>query len=175
VLRFTNGDRDSIDWPQAALKVVDGAAAMTFAGEWAKSYFETAGLDPGTELGQIVFPETTGNFAYLMNAFALPRRAPHSQAALNFLSLIGKRDAANVFSSIKGTTPARIDVDRGRSDTLSQENFTDFRSSTLVLGHVAKIKSRDFLIELDATMRQFAIDGESMPVVNMLRNRYGQL
>lgn len=175
VLSYTNTNHDAIDWPQAARMVIDGSAGMMFTGEWARAFFASANFQPGTDLGQIVFPGTQGTFVYLIESFTIPNGAPHRQAAVNFLQLIGSQEAANTFGRLKRTTPARLDFNASLYDPIGQQTATEFRSSTLTLGHIAKVADRDFLLELDATLRQFALDKLPMPVVNMLRNRYGHL
>jgi len=175
MLDYTNSDRDSITWDQAAKLVADGTAAMTLMGDWAKGFFLSNGLRPDIELGQLPIPGTQGVFVYLVDSFGVPRGAHNRQATLDFLTVIGSPKAQNIFNPIKGSTPPRTDADPAVYDTLAQKNILDLKTDTLTTGRQIKITSVDFLNPLDAAMRQLAVDRNIDPVLNMLKNRYDLL
>ena len=120
-------------------------------------------------------PGTDGTFVYLVDSFGLPVGSKHREATVNFLSLLGSPRAQNAFNPIKGSTPPRTDADTTLYDALAQKNIRDLQSNALTFGRQVKIKSPEFIGELDAAMRQFAIDGQVESVLTMLRNRYDRL
>jgi glucose/mannose transport system substrate-binding protein len=176
ILSYTNASRDSIEWREAARMVIEGEAAMTFTGDWAKAFLTSAAtFRAGEELGQVAFPGSQNAFVFLVDAFTFPVAAPHPQAATNFLKLIASQPVAETFIGLKGTMAARVDVNMSVYDVLTRQTLADFHSSTPALGHLAKVTNREFLTELDATMKTFAGNLDATTVVNMLRNRYAQL
>jgi glucose/mannose transport system substrate-binding protein len=175
LLEYTNTDRDNLDWPQAARLLIEGNAAMTITGDWAKGFLATAGLEPDNGLAQMPFFGTADTFAYLVNGFTLPTGASNRAAALGLLGFLGTTEAAGIFTPLAGTMSARLDFDDSNYDPVTRQTRADFRSTKLTLGHRAKISSASYLAELDATLRQFALDRQAAPVLNMLVNTYGQL
>jgi hypothetical protein len=110
-----------------------------------------------------------------VDSFGLTRGAKNRQTTLDFLSVVGASKTQNVFCPIKGATPPRTDAEASLYDGLAQKNIADLKTDTLTTGRDLKITSAQFLAELDASMRQLALDRNVEPVVNMLKNRYDLL
>jgi glucose/mannose transport system substrate-binding protein len=172
---YTNDDRDSMTWDGAAQMVVDGKAAMTVMGDWAKGFFLSKGWKPDVELGSRPTPGTQGVFVYIVDGFALPKGVQNHQAAVNFLDLVGSAETQATFNPIKGAIPPRTDVDKSKFDALAQLTMTDFQGDTLTSARPAITKNPAFLGQVDAAMKQFAIDRNVDTVVNVLKNRYDEL
>jgi glucose/mannose transport system substrate-binding protein len=175
VLEYTNEDRDAQNWDEAAQMVVEGKAAMTIMGDWAKGFFVSQGLRAGVELGQAPIPGTNGVFVYLVDSFTLPKGAQNRAAAVDFLNLVGSERMQSIFNPIKGSTPPRTDVDLELYDSLARNNIAEFKSNTLAPGSSVLISNPDFIFEFDAAMKQFGIDGDQDAVKNMLKNWYDLL
>ena len=175
MLSYANDDRDAIDWDQAAQMLVDGKAAMTVMGDWAKGFFVSKGLRPDVEFGQAAMPGAKGVFVFITDTFALPKGAPGRQAALDFLTLVGSAKGESVFNPIKGSTPPRTDADLTSYDVLAKSNAEDFRTNRLIRATPILVTNQDFNGQLIAAMKQLAIDGNVDAVVNMLKNRYDLL
>jgi glucose/mannose transport system substrate-binding protein len=63
---------------------------------------------------------------------SLQKVVPHKQAALAWLKSIGSKDAQEAFNSIKGSIPARTDVDRSKFDAYQQWSMDSFAEDELV-------------------------------------------
>ncbi len=175
LLSYSNSNRDAVDWTSAARAVIDGSAAMTFVGDWAGAFFESAGQKPDVDFGVVPFPGTNQLFVYLIDSFVLPIGSANRAAATDFLRFVGSQEATNLFAPLKGTVPARVDVDVSRLNPLTLGSRAAFSSSELVRGHVSLIASTDFLVQLDSSMRNYSSDGDQAAVLNLLRSRYDQL
>ena len=175
VLTYTNQDRNTVDWDGAAQEVIDGTAAMTIIGDWAKGFFLSQGWRSDIELGALPTPGTQAYFVFVTDSFVLPIGVPDRQASVNFLGMIATNAAQDVFNPIKGAIPPRTDGDMSRYDVLSQQAMADFRTSTLTGARPILVKSPAFLADLDTAMSQFAADSNVDTVVNVMKNRYDEL
>ena len=175
VMSYTNDDRSTVDWDGAAQEVIDGTAAMTIIGDWAKGFFLSQGWQSGVELGALPTPGTQGTFVYIADSFALPLGVPDRDAAVTFLNMIATTQAQDVFNPIKGAIPTRSDADISIYDSLGQQAIQDFATSTLTRARPVLVKSPAFLADVDTAMGQFAIDLQVDTVVNVMKNRYDEL
>jgi glucose/mannose transport system substrate-binding protein len=175
LLADSNDNRHLIDWTTAARSVIDGSAAMTLVGDWAKAFFVSAGQKPDVDFGQIPFPGSDGVFVYAIDCFSMPRGVTNVEAAADFMGFLASEEAANTFGAAMGTSFARIDADRSVLDPLARRTLDALSSSTLTPGRMALIKNSDFVTELDATLRSFSENADQNAVLNMLRSRYDQL
>jgi glucose/mannose transport system substrate-binding protein len=175
LLSYANDNRDAIDWDEAARMLVDGKAAMTVMGDWAKGFFVSNGLQPDVDFGQAALPGAKGVFVFITDTFALPKGALNRQAALDFLTLVGSVKGETAFNPIKGSTPPRIDANLTSYDVLGKSTAEDFRTSRLVRGSPILVTSSDFNSQLSVALKQLAVDGNVDTVVNMLKNRYDLL
>lgn len=114
VLACSNIDTDAtgLSWQQAVDRVVAGEAAFNIMGDWAAGYmFTTLGLQPGTGFGYVPSPDTAGVFMALSDSFGLPVNAPNRPATVAWLRLLGSVEGQNAFNPLKGSIPARADID----------------------------------------------------------------
>jgi glucose/mannose transport system substrate-binding protein len=175
LLGHSNENRNLLNWTAAARSVIDGSAAMTLVGDWAKAFFVSAGQVPDVDFGAIPFPGTGGVFVFAIDCFSTPRGAANPEAAADFLRFIASKEAADIFSAAMGTSPARTDADRLSLDPIARRTLQELSSSTLTRSRTALIANPDFVTELDLTLRTFSENGNQEAVLNMLRSRYDQL
>jgi glucose/mannose transport system substrate-binding protein len=175
MLEYSNADRDSILWNDAAQRVFDGTAAMVIVGDFGRGFFLSKGWRSGVELGEIPLPGTSGSFVFVVDAFGLPKGVPHRQAAVNFLNLLATPAVEDAFSPLKGSIPPRTDTDRTVYTPIAQSTMDDFAKDTLSPATNTIVKNGEFVIQLNETMRQFALDRNVDTVINFLKNRYDQL
>jgi glucose/mannose transport system substrate-binding protein len=131
--RYTNADARQVEWDEAVAMVHDGRAAMTVMGDWAKGTLEQLGGVPGETFGQVAFPGTAGVFVFTADTFPLPKGAPRRKDALDFLGTLASLEGQNAFNPIKGSIPARTDIDESAYDVLARAMIKDFRRDTLEL------------------------------------------
>lgn len=118
---------DQTSWEDAILRVGRGDAAFTVMGDWAKAILQQkAELEPGVDFGQAPFPGTVGHFVFVTDAFPLPVGAPNPNNAVELLRVFASPEAQERFNRLKGSIPARDDVDLERFDPLGQQMFADF-------------------------------------------------
>jgi len=103
VLRETNEDATSLDWAEAVERVRVAAAGMTIMGDWAKGYLIARGASPETDFGEVPVPDSQHVFVFTTDTFGL-----------------------------KGSIPARADVDLSVYDALAQQTMADFTSDEIV-------------------------------------------
>ena len=175
MLDYSNTDHAALNWDGAAQMVIDGKAAMTIVGDFAKGFFVSRGWHSGVELCEIPVPGTGGTFVYILDSFGLPKGIADRQAAVNFLNLIATAEAQNVFNPIKGATPPRKDADRSMYDSIAKATMDDLTHDTLARATNQIVKSSDFVDALNDAMGQFAVDRNVDAVINVLKNRYDQL
>jgi glucose/mannose transport system substrate-binding protein len=139
---FTNANAELVDpdsddvplklqWEGAADMVHSGRAAMFLHGNWVKAYLESKGDEADNDFGVVQFPRKA--FVYAGDSFVVSKDAPHKEAAMNFLKLIGSPDAQSSFNEKKGALPARIDADTSGYDTIGKQAADDFRDPTVSL------------------------------------------
>lgn len=175
MLEYSNSDRDTMTWNDAAQRVYDGTAAMMIVGDFGRGFFLSKGWKVGVELGEIPLPGTKGSFIFVVDAFGLPKGVAHRQAAVNFLNLLSTPEAEDAFSPLKGSTPPRTDTNRSAYSEIAQTTMADFATESLSPATNTIVKNAEFVSGLNDAMRQFAFDRNVDAVVNFLKNRYDLL
>jgi glucose/mannose transport system substrate-binding protein len=175
MLDYSNADRDSMLWGDAAQRVFDGTAAMMIVGDFGRGFFLSKGWKVGVELGEIPLPGTSGHFIFVVDSFGMPKGSAHRQASVNWLNHLSTTEAQNVFNPIKGSTPPRTDADRSVYSPIAQQTMDDFGKDTLSRATNLTVKNAEFISGLNEAMRQFALDRNVDAVVNFLKNRYDLL
>jgi glucose/mannose transport system substrate-binding protein len=112
LLTFTNQDFPGQPWTRGIDLVLQDQAAMTIMGDWAKGYFMAKGRRPDMDFGMVPMPGTEGTFVFTTDTFAIPKGALNPGGAKDFLRLLASKDGQEVFNPIKGSIPARSDINR---------------------------------------------------------------
>jgi glucose/mannose transport system substrate-binding protein len=131
MLEYSNSDRSSLGWADAAQLVLDGKAAMTIMGDWAHGYFLSKGATVGTDYGYAAAPGNDGVFMWLSDSFGLAKGAPNPDQARAWLALCGSREGQDAFNPKKGSIPARTDADTSLYDEYLQYSIKAFGSEQL--------------------------------------------
>jgi len=133
ILEYTNQDAASLSWQQATDMVVRGEAAFNVMGDWAAGYLTTTlGLEAGKEVGWAPSPGTQGVFMMLSDSFGLPKGAPHRENVINWLRLLGTKEAQDIFNPLKGSISARLDSDLSKYNTYSRSAAEDWKRDRIV-------------------------------------------
>ncbi len=133
ILEYTNQDAASLSWQQATDMVVRGEAAFNVMGDWAAGYLTTTlGLEAGKEFGWAPSPGTQGVFMMLSDSFGLPKGAPHRENVINWLRLLGTKEAQDIFNPLKGSISARLDSDLSKYNTYSRSAAEDWKRDRIV-------------------------------------------
>jgi len=132
MLNYVNPDHSALTWDQAIQQLIEGKVAFSSMGDWADGEFLKANLKEKEDFGWVSHPGTSGSFIVVADGFTLAKGAPHREAAIEWLKAIGSKEAQEAFNPIKGSIPARIDVDRSKFDGCHQWSMDSFAKDKLV-------------------------------------------
>ena len=132
MLDYQNKDHAALTWDQATKKVIDGECAMTSMGDWAYGEFAKTGKKDNVDFGWVSHPGTDGTFVIVADGFVLAKGAPHKDNTVAWLKAVGSKDAQEAFNPLKGSIPARTDVDRSKFGAYHNWSMDSFASGKLV-------------------------------------------
>jgi len=127
----SDADAQKVHWEDAADMIHSGRAAMFIHGDWVKSYLTSKDDVVDVDFGVVEFPPKA--FVYAGDSFVLAKDAPHHQAAIDFLKVIGSPDVQSKFNKLKGALPARTDADTSEFDAIGQQTAADFGDPSVTL------------------------------------------
>jgi glucose/mannose transport system substrate-binding protein len=131
VLRgFVDDNFSGRDWNLASAMVINDEAAFQLMGDWAKGEFLNAGQVPGEDFLCFRFPGTEAQVIYNTDQFAMFRQGDEvsaEQAALAEAILSPSFQIA--FNKVKGSVPARTDLDVAELDGCGQQAYADFTAA----------------------------------------------
>jgi glucose/mannose transport system substrate-binding protein len=171
MLDCANDDAANLGWEGALDRVASGGAAMAISGDWGKGYLLSKGCRLGHDFGVVPFPGRTKVFVFATDVFGLPKRAGHRADAIELLKLFGSQEGQAAFNSVKGSIPARVDVDVSTYDASAQANMRDFRTGPRVPS-MTSIVPTVFARAIDAAMGAFARSRDPSVVIAALRANY---
>ncbi len=145
-----NSDINERTWDEGVRKLSDGKAMMAPMGDWAKGFLESpagGNLKAGTEFDAIPFPGTAGTFVFTADSFTMPKGINNRDGARSLLRTIGSKEAQIAFNRLKGSIPARMDIDPGNFDETQQMTMEAFETARKVraLSGLVPTNSRDRL------------------------------
>jgi glucose/mannose transport system substrate-binding protein len=129
---YVNPDHAALSWDQAIKKLTEGKVAFSSMGDWADGEFLKANLKENQDFGWVNHPGTSGSFIIVADGFTLAKGAPHKEAAIAWLKSIGSKEAQEAFNPLKGSIPARTDVDRSKFDGYHQWSMDSFSKDKLL-------------------------------------------
>jgi glucose/mannose transport system substrate-binding protein len=174
ILDYANPNASDLGWDGAVDLLQGGEAAMTITGDWAKGYLAARGLRVDRDFGQVVSPGGAGAFVFTTDTFGLPKHACQRAGAIEFLKVFGSEEGQNAFNPLKGSIPARVDVDLSHYDALAQATASDFRTQRRYPGLTSLVPSA-FKRVLDSAMARFARDRDAGAVVTTIQAHYDLL
>jgi glucose/mannose transport system substrate-binding protein len=134
---YLNPDHSTLSWDQAVKALMEGKVAFNSMGDWADGEFLKAQMKEKEDFGWVSYPGTDGSFIIVADGFTLAKGAPHPEASLAWLKSIGSKESQEAFNPLKGSIPARIDVDRSKFDAYHRWSMDSFASDKLLPGCVA--------------------------------------
>ncbi len=118
------------DWNLATAMVINGEAGFQMMGDWAKGEFLNAGKVPGEDFLCFRFPGTGDQVTFNADQFAMFDQGgvvSAEQAAL--ASAILSPSFQIAFNKVKGSVPARTDVDGSDLDACGQQGMKDLAAA----------------------------------------------
>ena len=127
--------------------ISDDGPAMLISGDWTHGFLKSKEF---TDYMWAPSPGTAGNFLLLSDSFGLPKGVKNRDNALNWLRVCGSKEGQDAFNPIKGSIPARTDLDPSLYDEYQLSAVEDWKSNTLVpsIQHGAAAK-QSFLLDYD--------------------------
>jgi glucose/mannose transport system substrate-binding protein len=169
LLDACNPDANRLSWDEAADRVRIGGAAMTLGGDWSKGYLERRGCLEGEHFAMVPSPGTERAFVMTIDAFGLPRGAPHREGAIDLLRVFGSPHGQRVFNRIKGSRAARADVHD--ADEVSPPSSRDFEAAVRV-PTLTSLVPPSFSRAVDTALATFAHDRRTDAVLRVFEREY---
>jgi glucose/mannose transport system substrate-binding protein len=173
---YLNSDHAKLTWDQAVEELMEGKVAFTSMGDWADGEFIKAGKKEQEDFGWVNHPGTDGSFIIVADGFTLAKGAPHKDAAIAWLKSIGSKEAQEAFSPLKGSIPARTDVDKSKFDGYHQWSMTEFAKDRLVpsCAH-GEAAPPAFQEALNGAVTSFMLDKDAEKFANALVQASGKV
>ncbi|HEV3208657.1 MAG TPA: extracellular solute-binding protein, partial [Chthoniobacterales bacterium] len=129
---YLNPDHADLTWDQAVKELMDGKVAFNSMGDWADGEFIKAKMKENEDFGWVNHPGTDGSFLIVADGFTLAKGAPHKESAIAWLRTIGTKEAQEAFNPLKGSIPARTDVDKSKFDAYHRWSMEEFAKDRLL-------------------------------------------
>ncbi len=124
------------NWNDATAMVIAGRAGMQVMGDWAKGEFTAAGQAAGVHFGCIAGLAPNSPYLIQGDVFVFPKTGnPTAVRAQRLLAGVVAAPATQLaFSRLKGSIPARSDVDASQADLCAQKGIAIMKDRTRHLG-----------------------------------------
>jgi glucose/mannose transport system substrate-binding protein len=156
---YLNPDHSALTWDQAVKELMEGKVAFNSMGDWADGEFIKANLKEKEDFGWVNHPGTGGSFIIVADGFTLAKGAPHKEAAIAWLKSIGSKEAQEAFNPLKGSIPARTDVNKSRFDGYHQWSMDEFAKDNLIASCVhGGAAPAAFQQALNDAVKSFVVD-----------------
>ena len=172
---YLNPDHASLSWDQAVERLMEGKVAFTSMGDWADGEFIKAGMKEKEDFGWVSHPGTDGSFIIVADGFTLAKGAPHKEATMAWLRSLGSKEAQEAFNSLKGSIPARTDVDKSKFDDYHQWSMGEFDKDRLLPSCVhGEAAPAAFQEALNDAVKSFIVDKNTDKFANALVQAAGK-
>jgi glucose/mannose transport system substrate-binding protein len=129
MLSYVNEDHPALTWDGAGEYLIGGKGGMMIMGDWTDGWFTSKGF---TGYGWAPPPGTKGTFVALSDSFAMPKNAPNSENATNWLKVCGSKEGQEAFNPKKGSICARTDCDSNLFNPYLQSAMVDWSQDAIV-------------------------------------------
>jgi glucose/mannose transport system substrate-binding protein len=126
---YVNADYASVAAGDTPDLIIKGTAAMTINGDWTNGSFKSKKF---ADFGYVPTPGSKGRYGTLADSFGLPKKIKDKDATMNWLKICGSKAGQDAFNPIKGSIPARNDLDKSLYDDYQKTAITDFASNELL-------------------------------------------
>ena len=168
---FFNPDHARLSWSDAVDMVVEGRAAMTVMGDWATSEFNSRGLRPGVDFGEVPFPGTASTFVFTADSYGLPAAAKNVAGARRVLATLATPAAQQAINGPLSALSARLDVPAPAGAALAAENHRLLERGALVLALSGLVIPR-YASDVSASLTEMMAEHDVEPAVHTLRSRH---
>jgi glucose/mannose transport system substrate-binding protein len=128
---FVDDNFSGRDWNLATAMVINGEGVFQLMGDWAKGEFLNAGKTPGTDFLCFRFPETQQQVTFNTDQFAMfDQSGEVSEAQAALAEAILSPEFQIAFNKVKGSVPARTDLEVGELDPCGQQAYADLKAAS---------------------------------------------
>jgi glucose/mannose transport system substrate-binding protein len=159
MLDYQNADHSALSWDQAIKKLMEGSCVFSSMGDWAYGEFVKAGLKDNVDFGWVSHPGTAGSFMIVADGFVMAKNAPNHDNNVLWLKAVGSKEGQEAFNPLKGSIPARTDVDRAKFGVYHNWSMDSFAKDALVPSVVhGSAAPADFQQALNDATTTFIVD-----------------
>jgi len=159
MLDYQNADHSALSWDQAVQKLMEGKCVFTSMGDWAYGEFVKAGKKDNVDFGWVSHPGTAGSFMIVADGFVMAKNAPDYDNNILWLKAVGSKEGQEAFNPLKGSIPARTDVDRAKFGPYHNWSMDSFAKDALVPSVVhGSAAPADFQQALNDATTTFIVD-----------------
>mgnify|MGYP000010434347 CR=1 FL=1 len=117
-------------WNEGTQSVIAGETLVQIMGDFAKGEFTRAGKKSGVDYLCAASPGTSGSMNFITDGFLfLKTRQDQSKAQAALARVLMDKNTQASFNLIKGSVPARTDVDISQFDDCSKATYADFNAA----------------------------------------------
>jgi len=168
MLSYINSDYSALSWDAAIDYVIKEKAAMLIQGDWVNGWIKAKKITD-FDYGWAPSPGTAGIFEPSNDTFGIPKGAPHMDAAMEWLRVIGSKKAQEVFAYNKGCIPARTDVDMSNYDDYLKWSAKEWSKDKIVPSCVHGSAAKEsWITEYKDAMNIFASNQDIKATQNVL-------
>jgi glucose/mannose transport system substrate-binding protein len=176
VLADTDIASSAADWQPQLDRVTTGSAVYAVMGDWVYSYLAiTKKLAWNKDFAVAASPGTGGVFDFLSDSFTLPAGARHPELARRWLIECGSVAGQDLFNPLKGSIPARTDVDAGRYTGYLAWDLSQWRDPrTRIVGSLTHgvVADNGWNAEIDSALELFLRDGDTARFAQTVATAY---
>jgi glucose/mannose transport system substrate-binding protein len=159
MLDYQNADHSALSWDQAIQKLMEGKCVFSSMGDWAYGEFVKAGKKDNVDFGWVSHPGTAGGFMIVADGFVMAKNAPNHDNNVLWLKAVGSKEGQEAFNPLKGSIPARTDVDRAKFGVYHNWSMDSFAKDALVPSVVhGSAAPADFQQALNDATTTFIVD-----------------
>ena len=109
----------TLNWNDATAQVIRDEALLQFQGDWAKGEFIAAGEEVGVDYGCAITPGHQ-DMMIVVDAFTFPKVEEGTEGQMALAATLLDPEVQKGFTTLKGSFPARTDVDMSSYDMCAQ-------------------------------------------------------
>lgn len=139
VFDYVNSDYLSVQGADQPSLISSAKVAMIINGDWTNGLLKAKQF---ADYGWVPSPDTKGIYDSLSDSFGLPKGAKDRQAAMDWLKLVGGKEAQDAFNPPKGSISPRSDRDTSKYDEYQRWAVQEWKKDDIVpsLEHGAAAK-----------------------------------
>jgi glucose/mannose transport system substrate-binding protein len=170
-----NEDANDLTWAEGIdYMALDGfdACVISMMGDWAKGHLEEVhSWTGGEDFYQRPFPGSEELFVLSGDSFGIAKGAPFLGATQALLATFGSVEGQTAFNRIKGSIPARTDINEADFDATTVAQIEDFKTREII-GSFRVITPAGSFPEIGQAVKQMLIDDDIEVALRNLQNDY---